>query len=290
MENDDNDSSFNDLTPEEESIIIHKGTESSFTGKYDKHKEIGTYVCKRCDAKLFTSSDKFQSNCGWPSFDDAIAEAVKTLPDADGVRTEILCANCDGHLGHVFSGEGLTPKDTRHCVNSLSLNFIKPPQADEKQKAYFAGGCFWGVEHFFQKAPGVISTQVGYMGGQKANPTYEEVCSGTTGYAETMEVVYDPNETDFETLAKLFFEIHDPEQVNRQGPDVGTQYRSVVFYNDSSEKEIATKLIDTLKKKGYKVATEIAIADKFWLAEDYHQQYYEKKKGLPYCHSYQKRF
>ena len=135
MKDDGTDKKFNELTPEEEAIIIHKGTELPFTGKYNKHNETGTYLCKRCDAKLFTSSDKFQSNCGWPSFDDAIAGSVKRLPDKDGRRTEIVCANCDGHLGHVFTGEGLTPKNTRHCVNSLSLNFIKPLQADEKPKA-----------------------------------------------------------------------------------------------------------------------------------------------------------
>ena len=281
---------YNDLTPQERAVIVDKGTELSFSGKYDKHKEVGTYICKRCDAKLFASSDKFQSNCGWPSFDDAIAGAVKTLPDADGKRTEILCANCDGHLGHVFTGEGHTPKNTRHCVNSLSLNFIKFQKDKEERKAYFAGGCFWGVEHFFQKVPGVISTQVGYMGGHKENPTYKEVCSGKTGHAETMEVVYDPNATNFETLTKLFFEIHDPEQVNRQGPDVGTQYRSAIFVSNREEKEIVAKLIRTLKKKGYKVATKIGKADKFYPAEDYHQQYYEKKKTLPYCHSYKKRF
>ena len=290
MENGDTEKEFNELTPEEEAVIVDKGTEAPFTGKYDKHKEVGTYICKRCDAKLFESSDKFQSNCGWPSFDDAIAGAVKTLPDADGRRTEILCANCDGHLGHVFTGEGLTPKNTRHCVNSLSLNFIKFQKDNEERKAYFAGGCFWGVEHFFQKASGVISTQVGYMGGHKENPTYKEVCSGKTGHAETMEVVYDPNATNFETLTKLFFEIHDPEQVNRQGPDVGTQYRSAIFVSNREEKEIVAKLIRTLKKKGYKVATKIGKADKFYPAEDYHQQYYEKKKTLPYCHSYKKRF
>ncbi len=290
MKNDETDKNFNELTPEEKAIIVDKGTELSFTGKYDKHKETGTYICKRCDAKLFESSDKYQSGCGWPSFDDAIEGTVKRLPDPDGRRTEILCANCDGHLGHVFTGEEHTPKNTRYCVNSLSLNFIKPQQTENKQKAYFAGGCFWGVEHFFQKADGVISTQVGYMGGHKADPTYEEVCTGKTGHAETMEVIYNPAKTDFETLTKLFFEIHDPEQVNRQGPDVGTQYRSVVFYADNSEKEIAAKLIETLKQKGYKVATKIAKADKFYPAEDNHQQYYEKKKTLPYCHAYKKRF
>ena len=174
------------------------------------------------------------------------------------------------------------------------MNFVpdeKEAKADVKtEKAYFAGGCFWGVEYFFQKEKGVISTQVGYMGGHVKNPTYQEVCKGNTGHAETMEVVFDPSKTDYETLARLFFEIHDPTQVNRQGPDVGYQYRSAIFYVNDSQKKIAEKLIKILKDKGYKVATEVTKADTFWKAEDYHQSYYQKNGHKPYCHGYTKRF
>lgn len=281
---------YNKLTPEEEQVIIHKGTERPFTGKYYLHKEKGVYLCKRCDAELYRSEDKFESGCGWPSFDDEIPGAVKRHPDADGMRTEIICNNCGAHLGHVFAGEGFTDKNVRHCVNSISLNFAPADGPAKLEKAYFAGGCFWGVEYYFQKEKGVISTSVGYMGGHKDNPTYREVCEGNTGHAETMEVVFDPSVTSYETLARLFFEIHDPTQISRQGPDIGDQYRSAVFYTDETQKQTIEMLIKILKDKGYKVATELNPAGTFWEAEDYHQDYYLNKGGQPYCHSYQERF
>lgn len=289
----------NKLTPEEERVIVHKGTERPFTGKYYDFDEKGTYTCKRCGALLYRSDDKFDSHCGWPSFDDAIPGAVKQVPDADGMRTEILCAKCGAHLGHVFTGEKFTAKDTRYCVNSISMNFIpagagsSKPEAKtqtQTQKAYFAGGCFWGTEYYLKQAKGVVDVKVGYMGGHTKNPTYQQVCSGTTGHIETNEVTFDPAKTSYEEVAKLFFEIHDPTQVNRQGPDIGEQYRSVVFYADDGQKQTAEKLIGILKKKGFKVATELRPASAFWVAEDYHQDYYTKKGGEPYCHTRVKRF
>ncbi len=278
------------LTPEEERVILNKGTERPFTGKYDDFFEEGTYFCKQCGEALYNSTDKFNSGCGWPSFDDEIAGAIKKVPDADGKRTEIQCNSCGAHLGHVFEGERLTEKNTRHCVNSISMKFVAKKDIKKTETAIFAGGCFWGVEYYYKNIDGVLSTTVGYIGGKTKNPTYEEVCSHSTGHAEAILVEFDPQKTDFETLAKLFFEVHDPTEVNRQGPDIGDQYRSEIFYTNEKQKEIAQKLIDKLIEKGYKVATKLTPATEFYPAENYHQDYYEKTGKKPYCHIYQKRF
>jgi peptide methionine sulfoxide reductase msrA/msrB len=288
---------YNKLTPQEERVIVYKGTEAPFTGKYNNFFEKGVYTCKRCGAKLFLSSSKFASECGWPSFDDQIPGAVKWVPDADGIRTEIICANCGAHLGHVFRGEHYTPKDLRYCVNSISMNFIPAsamqdpndppkPETPKTERAIFASGCFWGTQYYMQRAPGVISTTVGYTGGRVNNPTYKQVSTGLTGHAESVEVIYDPSKTSYEQLARLFFETHDFTQVNRQGPDIGTQYRSVIFYLNDEQKQIATKMVETLRKAGFKVATQITKAGTFWPAEQYHQHYYDKTGGTPYCHIY----
>jgi peptide methionine sulfoxide reductase msrA/msrB len=290
---------YKKLTPEEERVIIHKGTERPFTGKFNNFFEKGVYTCKRCGAELFESDSKFKSDpatarsavtsCGWPSFDDQIKGAVKWQPDADGVRTEIICARCGGHLGHIFQGEGLTPNNVRYCVNSISMDFT-PAEKRKTERAIFASGCFWGTEFYFQQAPGVISTTVGFTGGHVDNPTYKQVCTDATGHAEAVEVVYNPSKTSYEELAKLFFETHDFTQLNRQGPDIGTQYRSAIFYLNNEQKQIATRLVEMLRKKGYDVKTQIAPAGKFWPAEDYHQDYYQKTGKLPYCHTYRKIF
>jgi peptide methionine sulfoxide reductase msrA/msrB len=284
---------YRKLTPEETRVIVNKGTEAPFTGKYEKFDEKGVYVCRRCGAPLFRSNDKFDAHCGWPSFDDAIPGTVKRIPDADGMRTEIECAKCGAHLGHVFLREGFTPKDTRYCVNSISMDFDPSVKADQVKKtdtAIFSGGCFWGVEYFLKKAKGVISAEVGYTGGHKDHPTYQEVCSGTTGHLESIEVVFDPALTSYEEITRLFFEIHDPTEWNHQGPDEGEQYRSAIFYLNDDQKQTAEKLIKLLKEKGYNVVTEVRKATKFWKAEDYHQAYYEKNGHTPYCHGYVRRF
>lgn len=158
------------------------------------------------------------------------------------------------------------------------------------QRAIFAGGCFWGVEHYFSQAKGVLSVTSGYIGGTVDNPTYEQVCTNTTGHAEAVEVIFDPTQTSYEQLARLFFEIHDPTQLNRQGPDIGLQYRSAVFYLDNSQKQTAEKLIGLLKARGYNVVTQVVPAGRFWPAEEYHQDYLAKHPGRPDCHVRVNRF
>ena len=289
-------SEYNKLTLEEQQVILRKGTERPFTGKFVSNKEEGVYNCKQCDAPLYKSGDKFDSHCGWPSFDDEIEGAIEHKVDADGSRTEILCANCGGHLGHVFNGEGYTDKNTRHCVNSISLKFspitiqtlnVETPSIET---AIFAGGCFWGMEYYFQNKKGVKTTQVGYIGGSVRNPSYAQVCGGNTGHIEAIKVEFDPSVISYEDLAKLFFEIHDPAQVNRQGPDVGEQYKSAVFCINSQQKETIFDLIKILRANGVEVVTEVHDADKFWVAEKKHQKYYQKTTGRPYCHFYKKKF
>lgn len=217
--------------------------------------------------------------------------AVKQVPDADGRRTEILCNNCGGHLGHVFVGEQLTAANTRHCVNSISMDFVSQKAvATQSERAVFAGGCFWGVEYYLQQMPGVIAVTSGYIGGRKANPTYEEVCSGRSGHIEAVEVLYDPALVSYEALAKKFFEIHDPTQKDRQGPDKGEQYKSAVFYADEEQKKITESLIAKLKAKRYKVVTEVKPLSVFYPAELYHQDYYFKNGKTPYCHTPVNRF
>ncbi|QEZ89663.1 bifunctional methionine sulfoxide reductase B/A protein [Aliarcobacter cibarius] len=279
---------YNILSEQEKYVIEQKGTERPFTGIYNDFYEEGTYFCKKCNAPLYKSVDKFKSGCGWPSFDDEIKGAVKRVPDADGRRVEIICASCGAHLGHVFEGEGFTSKNTRHCVNSISLNFEK--NSNPNKKAYFAGGCFWGVEYYFQKQKGVKSVISGYMGGFVDNPTYEIVSTGNSGHLEVVEVTYDESVVSYESLAKLFFEIHDFTQIDGQGPDIGSQYLTAIFYVDESQRNIAQKLIIELEKKGYKVATTLHPEVTFYKAEDYHQNYYNKTGKFPYCHSYKKIF
>lgn len=278
------------LTPQLIRIIRDRATEYPFTGEYNQFEQAGTYLCRQCGLALFRSQTKFHSGCGWPSFDEEIQHAVKRETDADGMRTEILCARCHAHLGHVFAGEGFTAKNTRHCVNSASLDFVPDLEVTDTEEAIYAGGCFWGVEFLFKKLPGVLKTEVGYSGGHKDNPSYQDVCEGNTGHVEAIRIVYDPKKINFTELTKYFFEIHDPTQANGQGPDLGEQYMSVVFYYDEKQKQIAEKLIAELKSKNLSVVTRVLPVTTFWPGEEYHQDYYTKTGKHPYCHHYVKKF
>jgi len=272
---------YRDLTEFEESVIINRSTEAPFSGDYVNEFSEGVYYCKQCGTPLFTSESKFHSGCGWPSFDSEIEGAVERRPDADGNRTEIVCSICKGHLGHVFEGENYTSTDTRHCVNSISLLFVP---AERRERAVFAAGCFWGVESQFQQVEGVLETTAGFTGGDTDDPTYQEVCMGSTGHAEAVEVIFDNSTVSFEELSRLFFEIHDPTTVDRQGPDIGSQYRSAVFYSTDAQRETLETLITNLHARGYDVVTQVELLRDFWSAEDYHQDYFVRNGVGSSCH------
>lgn len=278
------------LTPTAKSIIIDKATEYPHTGIYQQVKVKGTYLCRRCGLALFRGASQFSSGCGWPGFDEEIRHAVKRLPDQDGQRVEIQCVRCDAHLGHVFTGEHLTAKNLRHCVNSAAIDFVEDSQTLDTEEALVAGGCFWGVDHFLKQVMGVVRVEAGYTGGTVSEPGYEQVCGGTTGHFEAVRVIYDKNKTDYPTVLKRFFEIHDPTQKSGQGPDLGQQYQSVVFYYNEEQLKEAEKLIQALTKRGFLVATQRLPVQTFWPAEEYHQDYYEKHRKTPYCHQPVKRF
>ena len=269
-------------------IVLHvvrdKSTEYPFTGGYNDHDQPGTYLCRQCGLALFRAQTKFHSGCGWPSFDNDIAGAVARHPDADGHRTEIVCSRCHAHLGHVFTGEGFTVNNIRHCVNSVSLDFVNDLIVQDTEEAIVAGGCFWGVEYFLKQLPGVIKTEAGYTGGHKDNPTYNEVCAGNTGHLEAVRIVFDLTKTSYEKVLQHFFEIHNPTQGDGQGYDRGEQYLSAVFCYDDVQRKIVLSLIKQLEQQGYKVATRILPVSPFWPAEAYHQNYYEKERKKPYCH------
>ena len=276
---------FSKLTREEKRVIVDKGTEAPFTGEYDDFFEHGVFVCRACSAPLYESKDKFDAGCGWPAFDKVKDGSVERIKDMSlgYERTEIICAKCKGHLGHVFEGEKLTPENTRHCVNSISIRFLS---YDSLSLATFAAGCFWGVEELFRTIPGVYSTTVGYVGGEKVDPTYKEVCTGNTGHAEAVQIVYDAKQVNFITLLNIFWNNHDPTTLNRQGPDVGSQYRSAIFFHHEDQKKAAEnskKELDRSNKFKNRIVTQIIPITNFYRAEEYHQDYLYKR-GLGSCH------
>jgi len=278
------------LTPATQRIICDKATEYPYTGAYNTISAHGTYLCRRCGLALFRGLSQFSSGCGWPSFDEEIEGAVKRELDADGQREEILCVRCDAHLGHVFSGEGLTKKNLRHCVNSASIDFVLNSEVIDTEEAIVAGGCFWGVEYHLKQMAGVLKVESGYIGGHIEDPGYDRVCQGNTGHYEAVRVIFNPVVTTYSDIVKRFFEIHDPTQSNGQGPDLGHQYQSAVFYYNQEQLEQAQHLIKLLKQRGYEAVTQLLEMSTFWPAEDYHQDYYTKHAKAPYCHKPVDRF
>jgi len=277
------------LPPDVLNIIRQQATERPHTEQYENNFHPGTYLCRGCGIALFRSHAKFNADCGWPSFDEALENAVIERPDPDGLRTEIICARCTAHLGHVFTGESFTARNIRHCVNSNALDFVEDPLIFDTEEAIVAGGCFWGVEYYLGKLDGVLRTEVGYTGGEKTYPSYDEVCAGHTGHFEAVRIIYSPSQLNYEALLKYFFEIHDPTQYDGQGPDHGHQYKSAIFYYNETQKQIAEKLI-TILKQDMPVATQLLPVRPFWPAEPFHQQYYTKTGHQPYCHAYTRRF
>ena len=296
------------LSSEQFAVTQQCGTEPAFRNAYwDNHKP-GIYVDVVSGEPLFSSLDKFDSGTGWPSFTQPVkgTDIVEKKNSEFGMmRTEVRSKVADSHLGHVFDDGPADKGGMRYCINSASLKFIPVEEMDQAgysrylepfvkaglvkapmhETAVLAGGCFWGMEEILRKIPGVIKTTVGYSGGNTANPTYEDVCTGGTGHAEAIQVEFDSTRLSYEALLDYFFRMHDPTTLNRQHNDVGTQYRSAIFYTSEAQKQTAERVKREQSGKFKRpITTEIAAATKFYSAEDYHQKYLAKNPGGYTCH------
>lgn len=279
------------LPPDLYAVARQADTERAFTGTLWKSETKGTYYCAACGLKLFKSDQKFVSSCGWPSFFEQDNKNSITFKNDNSYgmrRIEALCGRCDSHLGHLFD-DGPEPTGKRYCMNAVSLDFV--PDAvvnqskDNLETITIGGGCYWCVEAVYENLTGVERVVSGFSGGKVENPSYEEVCSGTTGAAEVVEITYDKTKTNLDEIFQVFFTVHDPTTLNRQGADVGTQYRSVIFYKNEEQKNAAESIIAELNKEVFnnKIVTTLEPFKAFYKAKDYHQNYYENNKDQPYC-------